>query len=189
MGINLGVFGGTFDPPHISHSLACLYALETKEIDHILVIPCYRHPLGKKTSPFQHRLAMTRLAMENLKPRVEVSDMETEREGPSYTVDTLRILAKRRPEDTLCLMVGSDILGETHEWREFDEIKQLAQLVFLPRPTPGKEKEQVNSTPDFTLPDISSTQIRQRIKQGKDVTAYLSRTVLEYIQSHNLYTS
>ena len=185
MGLNLGIFGGAFDPPHISHTLACLYALETQEIDRILVIPCYRHPLEKKTSPFVHRLAMTRLAMDCLKPRVEVSDMEADREGPSYTIDTLRILNKSYPEANLCLLVGSDILEETHEWKEFNEVKQLAQLVFLPRPRPEKN----NSSPAFTLPDISSTEIRERLKNGKNITPFISRKVLEYIQYHKLYTS
>jgi len=183
--MNLCIFGGTFDPPHICHSLACLYALETRKIEKILVIPCFRHPLGKETTPFQHRLVMSRLAMECLSPKVEVSDMESLRKGPSYTLDTLKILRTERPGDNLSFLIGSDILAEANRWKHFEEIKKIAEIIILPRLKPGKipgEPEEM-----FAFPDISSTEIRNRIKMGKEVSPFLSNKVLDYIKIHNLY--
>jgi len=186
MNQNIGIFGGTFDPPHISHTLACLYVLETTDLDRIHIIPCYRHPLGKAATSFEHRVAMTRLAMESLRDRVEISEMEAEREGSSYTIDTLRILRERMPDAHFSLIIGSDILKETRQWKSFDEIQRIAPLIILPRPQFASE-----GVRDFRffLPDISSTEIRRRLSAGEDVTPYLSRRVLDYIRQHNLYQS
>lgn len=182
---SLCIFGGTFDPPHISHTLGCLYALETCNIDRILVIPCFHHPLGKNATPFHHRAAMCRLAMERLYPKVEVSEMEAERPGPSYTIDTLNILRLQRPVNKLFIMIGSDILSETRLWKSFDEIKSTAEFIILPRQVQGKESS--GEVKDFTLPNISSTEIRRLVKEGGDASIFLSRKVLEYIRTHNLY--
>jgi len=180
----LGVFGGTFDPPHISHTLACLYALETNDLDGILVIPCYRHPLGKDATPFEHRLAMTRLAMEELGSRIEVLEIESEREEPSYTIDTLRLLKERRPGVDFSLIIGSDILKETCLWKSFDEIQKMARVIILPRSQADLPHES-----HFFLPDISSTEIRHLLLSGKDASPFLSRRILKYIRLHNLYTA
>lgn len=178
----IGIFGGTFDPPHISHTLACLYALETSDIERIVVVPCFRHPLGKSAASFDHRLAMTRLAMEPLGERVSVSDIEAHREGFSYTIDTIRSMMKELPEAEMSLIIGSDILKETRLWKDFDELQKLARIIVIPRPG-GENPPEAR----FFLPDVSSTEIRRRLKSGEDVSAFLSRRVLEYIQRHNLY--
>ena len=187
-GMNLAIFGGTFDPPHISHTLGCLYALEVYDIDHILVIPCLHHPLGKNATTYPHRAAMCRLAMECLVPRVEISEMESERPGPSYTIDTLKILRQKRPGDKLFIIIGSDILEETRLWKSFDEIQQIAEFIILPRPISGKDRIENQPWSNFTLPDISSTEIRRSLKEGKEVDLFLSRRVLEYIRENHLYT-
>lgn len=186
--MNLAIFGGTFDPPHISHTLGCLYALEVYDIDRILVIPCFHHPLGKNATSYHHRAAMCRLAMECLAPRVEVSEMEAERPGPSYTIDTLKILREKRPGDKLSIMIGSDILEETRLWKSFDEIRQIAEFIILPRSTRGKNGFKNQPCSGFTLPDISSTEIRRLLKEGKETDLFLSRNVLEYIRRCDLYT-
>ena len=180
----LGIFGGTFDPPHISHTLACLYTLETNDLDGILVIPCYRHPLGKDATPFEHRLAMTRLAMEGLGNRAEVLEIESEREEASYTIDTLRLLKERRPSVEFSLIIGSDILKETCLWKSFDEIQKMARVIILPRSQADSPNEA-----HFFLPDISSTEIRRLLLTGKDASPFLSRRVLKYIHRHNLYVA
>ncbi|MCX7000835.1 MAG: nicotinate (nicotinamide) nucleotide adenylyltransferase [Candidatus Sumerlaeota bacterium] len=178
----LGIFGGTFDPPHISHTLACLYALETNDLDGILVLPCYRHPLGKDATPFEHRLALARLAMEGLGNRVEVLEIESEREEASYTIDTLRLLKERRPGVEFSLIIGSDILKETCLWKSFDEIQKMVRVIILPRSQADSPHEA-----HFFLPDISSTEIRRLLLSGKDASPFLSRRVLKYIHRHNLY--
>ena len=185
--MQIGLFGGTFDPPHISHTLACLYALETTDIEKILVIPCFQHPLGKNATPFNHRTAMCRLAMECLSPGVEVTEIEAERPGPSFTIDTLRILRERLPGDEISLLIGSDILEETRLWKSFDEIRRTTRMIVLPRPQFGDKAGDGEEKFRFFLPDISSTEIRACIKEGKDPSAFLSRKVLEYIRTKSLY--
>ena len=185
--MNICIFGGTFDPPHICHTLGCLYVLETTDVDRILVIPCYRHPLGKNATSFERRVAMCRLAMECLAPHVEVSEMEAEREGPSYTIDTLKILKGQHPKARFSILIGSDLLKETHLWKSFDEIEKRARIIVLPRPEPGKEKKEKGPVPPFIFPDISSTEIRRRFKENEDVAPFLSSKVLDYIRTHQLY--
>lgn len=183
------IFGGTFDPPHICHTLACLYVLETTDVDRIIVIPCYRHPLGKNATSFKRRVAMCRLALECLAPHVEVSEMESQRDGPSYTIDTLKLLKEEHPQARLSLLIGSDLLKETHLWKSFDEIQNMARVIVLPRPEPGGKKggEAKGESFPFMFPDISSTEIRRRIGENEDASPFLSRKVMDYIRKHNLY--
>ena len=184
--MNIGIFGGTFDPPHISHTLACLYVLETTDIERILVIPCFQHPFRKTAVAFSHRVDMCRIAMECLAPRVEVSEIEAGRKSPSYTIDTLKILKKHLPDAQFSLIIGSDILQETSKWKSFDEIERIARIIILPRPQREAEQKQ-SEEPHFLLPDISSSEIRRRLKTEEDVSTFLSHRVLEYISRHNLY--
>ena len=182
MHVPIGIFGGTFDPPHISHTLAVLYALETGGLERIVVIPCFKHPLGKSVSTFEHRLAMTRLAMEPIGERAIVSDIEARRDGASYTIDTVRSMIKEMPNAEISLIIGSDILKETRLWKDFAELEKMARIIVIPRP--GGENPPAAR---FFLPDISSTEIRRRLKSGEDVLPFLSRRVLEYIRRHKLY--
>jgi nicotinate-nucleotide adenylyltransferase len=136
--MRFGIFGGTFDPPHLGHAMACLWALETGEVDRVLMIPTARHAFGKQPAAgFDHRLAMCRLAARHLGEHVEISDIEGRREGVSYMVDTLRALAADRPGATFRLLVGTDIVGDVPKWRESAEILRLAPLLVLPRLLPG----------------------------------------------------
>ncbi len=187
--MNIGIFGGTFDPPHISHTLACLYVLETTDVERILVIPCFQHPFGKPSESFNHRVAMCRIAMESLAPRVEISEIEAGRKVPSYTIDTLQLLKKRLPDAQLSLIIGSDILRETSEWKSFDEIEHIARIIVLPRPQLYEEGKPAGESHPFALPDISSSEIRRRLRSSAEVLPFLSRRVLDYINRHNLYRS
>ncbi len=185
--MTMGVFGGTFDPPHICHTLACLYALETGGLDRVVVIPCFRHPLGKVAASYEHRLAMARLAMGCLGGRVEVSDLESQRDGPSYTIDTLRALCSQHPGESLRLLVGSDILPETHLWKDFDEIQKISPVFVIPRRGQQDAKTQDTISHSFFLPDISSTEVRKRLSEGRGVEYYVAKSVLEYIRVHGIY--
>ncbi|OPZ10733.1 MAG: Nicotinate-nucleotide adenylyltransferase [candidate division BRC1 bacterium ADurb.BinA364] len=178
----LGIYGGSFDPPHLCHVFAAHYALAAGEIERVLVAPCFTHPFGKSLAPFHDRIAMCRLAMEALGGRVEVSDIESRRPGPSYTIDTIRALASERPADRFRLIVGSDILDEAPKWRAFDEIRRLAPLIVVPRgPRPN------GAATLFSLPDVSSTAIRDALRQGRPAGDALPRNVLDYIFANGLY--
>ena len=181
--MHIGIFGGAFDPPHIAHTLSCLYAIETSDIEQIWVMPCFKHPFEKNLSDFPLRIMMCTIAMRPLKDNVIVSEEEAELGDISYTIDTIRALIDRYPEHIFSLIIGSDILLETDTWKEFDHIERLVNIVEIPRPL----KNAPNNHHTFYMPDISSTMIRNDIRAGKDVSAFLSRGVYDFIKKHKLY--
>lgn len=181
-GPRLGIFGGSFDPPHLAHAMAVLWGLESGEVDRVIVVPVAQHAFGKRAAaPFHHRMEMCRLAMALFADHVEVSPIESEREGPSYMIDTLRQLALSHPDATFRLLAGSDVAGEIPQWREGAEVLRLAPLLEIPRPHPGE------STTRFALPDISSTATREALRSQSDTRYLLSHTVRNYIREQRLY--
>jgi nicotinate-nucleotide adenylyltransferase len=182
--MRFGIFGGTFDPPHLGHAMACLWALETGEVDRVLMIPTARHAFGKQPAAgFDHRLAMCRLAARHLGEHVEISDIEGRREGVSYMVDTLRALAADRPGATFRLLVGTDIVGDVPKWRESAEILRLAPLLVLPRLLPGDRPE---ARPG-ALPAVSSTVVRAALRGHGSTGELIARSVRDYITANRLY--
>ena len=182
--MTIGIFGGTFDPPHICHVLVCQYVLCMSTIERIIVIPSARHPFDKGQTPYAHRLRMCQLAMEPLGSRVEVSEIESMREGYSYTVDTLRELHRLLPDEEFRLIIGSDILAETDRWKEFEEVKRLAPLLVVPRAIDSQTASDL-----FTFPSLSSTAIRNALCEGADISTAIQPAVYQYIQDHHLYRS
>lgn len=181
------VFGGSFDPPHLGHVLACLWALECGEVDRVVLIPVARHAFGKvHGAPFEHRLEMCRRAVARLGGGVLVSDIEARREGVSYMVDTLRLLREELPDTTeLRLLVGSDVAADVPRWRNGAEVVRLAPVLELPRPHP---EERFGDRPG-ALPPISSTEARRALAQ-QDAAALrllIPASVREYIATQNLY--
>jgi nicotinate-nucleotide adenylyltransferase len=177
----VAVFGGSFNPPHVSHVLAVSYVLAVEEVDHVLVVPAWAHPFRKHLAPFEHRFAMCERAFADLR-RVAVSDVERELGGESRTIVTLRALAQRHPDWAMRFVIGSDILGETHKWFAWDEIVALAPLIVLARVGfPAREpRAQV-------LPEAASRDVRAMIARGEDVSSLVPREVLAYLRAHDLY--
>jgi nicotinate-nucleotide adenylyltransferase len=178
--VNVGVFGGSFNPPHIAHVLACALVLSLEDLDTLLVVPTYRHPFAKSLASFEDRSRMCELAMGWI-PGVAVSRVEEELGGESRTLRTLGHLGRTHPDWRLRLVVGADVLSEASRWFGFDEIARLAPLIVLPRA--GSD-----GVPPL-LPDISSTQVREAIEREAwaDVERLVPRTVLAYLRTHNLY--
>ncbi|MGH2498492.1 MAG: nicotinate (nicotinamide) nucleotide adenylyltransferase, partial [Candidatus Limnocylindria bacterium] len=128
----IGVFGGSFDPPHLGHLAIALAALEAARLDRVLFVPARRSPL-KETAPVAteaDRLAMLRAAVAD-EPRFQVSTLELERDAPSYTVETLEALAG---EGELFLILGADAAAERARWRDPARVAALATLLVAPRP-------------------------------------------------------
>ena len=184
-----GFFGGAFDPPHLSHTLACLWALETGEIEQILVAPCARHPFGKQPeASFEDRIEMCRIAFERLAPWIEIVDIEARRAGVSYTIDTLRALQEQRPCATWRLLIGSDNLEQSAKWKDWDALTQLAPPLVVPRMTGDcLEARGANPASTMDLRSLSSTFLRGQLAQGVSPTGLISAKVLEYIRARNLY--
>jgi nicotinate-nucleotide adenylyltransferase len=177
----IGVFGGSFDPPHLAHTLLAAYVLAAYPIDRLLVIPTFRHAFAKPLAPYDHRLRMCELAMADIR-RVEVSRIEVEIGGESLTHNTIEELRRRNPEAFLRLVIGSDLLTETPRWYNFERVRELAPPIVVPR---AGYRDQTAS--GFELPLVSSSEIRAQLKRGIQPDGALSHTVAHYVQRHALY--
>jgi nicotinate-nucleotide adenylyltransferase len=179
--MRVGVFGGEFDPPHLGHLAVVRTARDQLGLDRVLVIPAarppHRHP---SATPAEDRLRMAELTFAG-EPRVEVSRMELDREGPSYTVDTLRFLAGA---DELVLIVGAD--QDIHDWHEPDEIVRLAQLAVAPREGHVRRYGPGVTELEMEPVDLSSTRVREQLAAGGGTDA-VTPAVLELIRAHGLY--
>jgi len=189
--VRIGILGGTFDPPHHGHLLAAGDAFEALELDRLLFMPTAVQPLkaGRDGASVSDRLEMVKLLVGD-DPRFEVSEVETARGGLSYTVDTLRTLTAEWPGANLFWLVGADVPKSFAKWREPDRIVQLATIVVLQRSNEAPDLSLMPGTPRF-IPtrriDISSTEIRERVKSGKSIRGFVPESVAAYIAAHRLY--
>lgn len=182
--MRLGVFGGTFDPPHVGHLVVAQDACWALSLDRVLWVLAAEppHKLARALSPAALRLEMLRAALEG-DDRFQACDVELRRPGPSYTVDTLRELRAEHPGAELFLLMGADQARELPGWRAPDEIARLATIVALSRagegPAASGRDAPVRSLPVTRL-DISATEIRGRVAQGRPIR-YLVRPAVEAI--------
>ena len=193
----IGVYGGAFDPPHLAHSALAAAAVAQLNLDTLLVVPTGQawHKARTLTSAAD-RLAMTRLAFAQV-PKSVVDDREVLRDGPTYTVDTLRELKLQYPASQLFLLMGRDQAKALHTWHEIEEITRLAIICVAERdaPIPHPSHRQ-DIEPAFTgeyrsiaLPRMphSATDIRSRVASGQTLNALVCEAVARYIQDHHLY--
>ncbi len=191
--VRLGVFGGTFDPPHVGHVSIAQELRESGALDEILWIPVKFPPhkhANLLTSP-ECRMEMVRAATNGCALQ-SVSDIELLREGPSYTVDTLRALRSERPEATPVLIMGADQFVELAAWHEAEEVVRLADVCVLPRG--GVEVTSalprlnvVWSAADVPPVDVSSSEVRKRVREGRPYRHLVPAGVADIIERENLY--
>lgn len=183
--MEIGLFGGSFNPPHVCHTLVTVWALETRELDEVWWIPTYEHAFGKDLVDYEHRRRMCQRALRRLGD-VRISDIEQDIGGESRTIDTVRELERRQPDDDLSLIVGSDILEETDEWKAWEELVDRVELVVVHR---SGYDEEADEGVDFWLPDVSSTDIREAIRKGnrEALDDWMAASVLRYVDEHELY--
>jgi len=188
----IGILGGTFDPPHLGHLIAAQEVQDKLKLDQICFIPTCLPPHKKKVriSSAIHRLRMVQLATQ-VNPRFKVLDLELNRKGYSYTVDTLKTLRKKYPQAQFFLILGLDNLNHIHTWKKPEEIFKLSRVVFISRPgtTLNKATKWLKSSKLLDVPrvDISSSDIRERIKRSKPIKYLVPEKVLQYIRRHHLY--
>jgi nicotinate-nucleotide adenylyltransferase len=189
--MRVGVFGGTFDPPHVGHLALAEWARERLRLAQVLFVPAGRppHKRGSRLTSARHRLAMTRLAVRGNRA-FRVSTLELDRETPSYTVDTLRRFRANRPGARWYLLLGADSLDEFHTWHEPEAIAALATLVVAARPGSGARTRK-RGVIWLTNPgiDVSSTIVRARARAGRPVRYLVPDLVAAYIARHRLYRS
>lgn len=176
---SVAVFGGSFDPPHVGHVLAAAWVRSTSEVDEVIVVPALEHPFGKPLAPFAHRRRMAELAFAPL-TRVSVSDIEARLGGASYTVRTLEALRRAHPGVELRMMIGSDLVEQVPRWREGHRIAELAPLLVVGRGGHDDGRE-------LAMPEVSSTEVRARLAEGRSVDGLVPRAVAEYIARFGLY--
>jgi len=180
----VGVFGGTFDPVHVGHLAIANDALDELGLDRVYFVPARRSPL-KQDGPIasaEDRLAML-IAATLGEPRFRVSRVELEREGPSFTVDTLESL---RGDGALFLILGSDAYADFERWREPARIRELATIVLAARPGAPNAPAGVRML-DSPLMDISSRELRARAARGRSLRYLVPEAALRYIEEHRLY--
>jgi nicotinate-nucleotide adenylyltransferase len=208
----VAVFGGSFNPPHVGHVLACALILSVEEVDRVLVVPTYMHPFAKPLAPFEDRATMCELAMAWM-PGVEVSRVEAELGGESRTLRTLETLARAHPDWALRLIIGADILAEAPRWFGFDAITKLAPPIVLGRAgvaaiggahnsaIGGAHNSAIGGAHDDAapgvaagagpalLPEVSSTQVRAAVARGAwtDIEKLVPRAVLAHVRARGLY--
>jgi len=201
--MRLGIFGGSFDPIHLGHLLLAEYCLELCHLDRIIFIPAESapHKLDSPPTPGKKRLEMLHLAVDD-NQSFEVDPSELQREGPSYSVDTLADFHERRPSDDLFFPMGADMFNYLPKWHQVERVCELTIPIVACRPDTPK--------PDFDnligivsparietfkryqieIPQIgiSSTEIRRRIAADQSIRYQTPQAVEEYIKDHKLYT-
>ncbi|MCL2377374.1 MAG: nicotinate-nucleotide adenylyltransferase [Defluviitaleaceae bacterium] len=190
----VGIMGGTFDPIHNGHLIAAQDVMGQLGLDEIIFMPAGTPPLksAEKTAAARHRHVMCILATWD-NPKFSVSTLEIDREGTSYTVDTISQLKAQRPHDELFFIVGADVTGTFHKWRKFDEILRMCKVVATTRPGSdiGKNLAEKYGQAVVALSisdiDISSTRIRTLLASGHSARYLLPQAVHNYIRKEGLY--
>ena len=198
-GKSLGILGGTFDPIHMGHLRMAEHVFQRMELEQIIFIPAYvpPHKLGQDFAPAEDRYAMTELAVAD-NPHFIVSDMEIKRTGVSYTIDTIRELHRQYADKELHFIIGADSVAQLHTWHNIEEMLEMTTFVAVWRPgyegameelvrhlgQRARERVLLLDTPVY---DISSTEIRTRIREGRSLAGLVPGSVEKYIFEHGLY--
>lgn len=187
---HIGLFGGSFDPPHVAHVALARSALAL--VDEVRWIPAgqpWQKTRAMTAAP--HREAMVRLAIEG-EPRFALDRIELEREGPSVTLDTVKQLQAREPEADWLLLIGADQYANLHTWRGWADLLQRVTLAVAQRPgVLAQPDPAIAAHPHRAIPlamlDISATDIRQRVSRGDAIAELVPPGVARYIDRHHLY--
>ena len=188
--IRLGVMGGTFDPIHNGHLVAASEAASAFGLDKVLFVPTGEPWQKQDITASEHRLAMTTLAIAG-NPLFEISSVDVQRAGPTYTVDTLREIHESNPDADVYFITGADSIAQIESWKDSSQIWPLAHFVGVTRPGHTLEvpKTASGNVSLLEIPAlaISSTDIRARVKSGKPIEYLLPNSVIDYIHAHHLY--
>jgi nicotinate-nucleotide adenylyltransferase len=200
--MRIGIYGGTFDPIHLGHLILAEQAREQARLDEVWFVPALRPPQkdSKTITRFDQRVEMLALALAG-QPAFRIEELEKERDGPSYTVDTLIELRHRHPEHQFFLLLGGDALVDLHTWRNPQRIVEEAGLLVIARPgsrmvSASELRQRLGLAHETPLPlelvespaiDLSSQDLRQRVAQGRTIRYFVPRAVEVYIHDKHLY--
>ena len=188
----IGVMGGTFDPIHHGHLVAASEVAQSFDLDEVVFVPTGRPWQKDDVTESEHRYLMTVIATAS-NPQFTVSRVDVDREGPTYTIDTLRDLQEQRPGAELFFITGADAVAQILGWRNHQQLWDLAHFVAVSRPghvltTEGLPTENVSQL-EIPALSISSTDCRARVRRGHPVWYLVPDGVVQYIAKHHLYRS
>lgn len=195
--IKTGIFGGAFNPVHNGHVNLAKEAIEQLKLRRLLIIPTFESPhKATKLLSFETRAEMCRLAFEGISDKCEVtvSDIERQMGGVSYTINTIRELSKRLPGEQLFLLIGGDMLFSFREWYKYESILKESKVCAVARGGDSftdmlefaAEMGRVKVLPT-NIVDVSSTEIREKLAAGADISELVPQKVAEYIAENDLY--
>ncbi len=199
----IGILGGSFNPVHLGHLIMARDAIELFDLTRVIFIPCFTPPHKKYSLPIdaKHRVAMLENAVED-DLCIEISNIEIERGGISYAIDTISALRKQAPDAEFCFIIGTDTLLELHTWKEVYALLEICTFITINRPgfnavlikpedlnlnAPWPDRLLQNLTTGHGI-DISSSDVRYRIAEGMNIRYLVPDAVAMYIAEHNLYT-
>lgn len=183
----IALYGGSFNPPHVAHQLVCAYVLATARpaVERVLMIPTFRHPFGKALEPFEHRVEMCRIAAAMFGGLVEVSRIEEELGGDSYTLTTVKALRARHPDVAWSVVIGADLVAERERWHGWEELKTLIDFIVVGRK--GNGDGAGGPATGLEMPPVSSTELRARFADGRTVDGMVDVRIADYVRMHGLY--
>lgn len=190
----VGLFFGSFNPIHIGHLILANYILENSDMNELWFVVSPHNPLKDKKSLLKdhNRLEMVNLAIQNY-PKMRASDVEFSLPKPSYTIDTLTYLQEKYPQYSYSLIMGEDNLGSFRKWKNYEKLAQNYQIIVYPRIF-NKEKNKDNyfthpniSTVAAPIIELSATEIRTMLREGKNVRPMLPPEVFDYLEGSNFY--
>ena len=191
--MKIGLYFGTFNPIHIGHLIIANHMAEYSDLDQIWMVVTPHNPLKKKNTLLDdsHRLQMVHLAAEDF-PKIKPSDIEFKLAQPNYTINTLAHLQEKYPKYEFSLIMGEDNLKSLHKWKNYEVILAHHEIYVYPRLSSEEENLEFKNHPkiyiiDAPVVEISSTFIRENIKNGKNVKPLLPNKVWEYIDHNNFY--
>lgn len=179
--MRVAVYGGSFNPPHVAHQMALAYVLATAHVDEVWMVPTFKHPFDKQLVAFGDRVKMCELAASPFKT-VRVSRIEEELGGDSYTLRTMKALKERHPDHRFSLVIGADLVAERERWHGWPELKELVPFIVV-----GRQGSPHVDEGGIVLPQVSSTIVRRRIREGEPVDTLIAADVLDYIRARGLY--
>lgn len=179
--LRVGVFGGSFDPPHLGHALVTTCALAVCELDEVWWVPTWCHAFGKRSADFELRVELCRVATRHF-ARVRVDEVERDLGGESRTIDTLEELARRHPGAAFSLVIGSDLVSELPRWKRWEDLRSYPIHVIARGDGSG-------AAGDVRIPDVSSTEVRDGLAAGRfsELEGQLDRAVLERVRALGVY--
>jgi len=201
--VKVGLYFGTFNPIHVGHLVIANHMVDYTDLDQIWMIVSPHNPLKQKSSLLEdyHRLALVRVAIED-NPNLRASDIEFGLPQPSYTVNTLAYISEKYPEHDFALIMGEDNLRTLHKWKNFEKILETHKVYVYPRPLTKLELQEMDEISeelndfaqhrnvcitDAPVMKVSSSFIRQAIKDKKDVRYLLTEPVYKYVEEMHFY--